>query len=125
MDELAARRAQDDVTDLIPTAFPPEVIEAVKARFPTTELRQIVTEEGGAIICKAPSRGEYKRFRSMVVDPNQRAMALETLVFGCCVHPPTAELSAMLERRPGWAEVWGDKLAGWSGSGQEATEKKL
>lgn len=122
MNELAARRAQDDEK---PQGFSDEVIADVKAKHPNTELRMYVTEEGGAVICKAPNRGEYKRFRSMIVNPDQRAMALETLLFGCCVHPPTSELGAMLERRPGWAEVFGDKLSGWAGAGQEVTEKKL
>ena len=120
MNELAARRAQDE-----DEGFPAEVIAAVKEKNPGVELRLLITEEGGAVICKAPNRGEYKRFRAMVVDPDKRAMALETLLFGCCVHPAQAELSQMLERRPGWAEVFGDKLSGWAGAGQEVTEKKL
>lgn len=120
MDELAARRAQDENE-----GFPADVIAAVKAQHPSLELRMLMTEDGGAVICKAPNRGEYKRFRQMVIDPDKRAMALETLLYGCCVHPPKDELNAMLEHRPGWAEVFGDKLSGWAGAGQEVTEKKL
>lgn len=120
MDELAARRAQDEHE-----GFPADVIAQVKERHPSLELRMYIGEDGDAVICKAPNRGEYKRFRQMVVDPDKRAMALETLLFGCCVHPSTAELSSLLEKRPGLAEVFGDKLSGWAGAGQEVTEKKL
>ncbi len=121
MDELAARRAQDEGS----SSFPAEVIERVKLAHPNSELRELTTEEGIAIICKAPNRGEYKRFKSMVVDPAQKSMALEALLFGCCVHPSTSELGSLLERRPAYAEVYGEKLAGWAGAGQEVTEKKL
>jgi hypothetical protein len=129
MSEITALRAEQEepsaAVDEVETAFPPDVIAKLKSQFPSTELRQYRSEEGDAIVCKCPSRGDYKRFRAMIVDPNQRANALETLMRSCVVYPDAQGVAVLLERRPGLAEVFGDKLSGWAGAGQEVTEKKL
>jgi hypothetical protein len=105
--------------------IPQEVIDKVKAAHPGVELRLWTSEEGDTVICKAPNRGEYKRFLHMVADAAQRAQAPETLLFGCLVYPTPQELGAMLERRPGLGVLFGGKLGDWAGSNQEVAEKKL
>lgn len=101
-----------------------EEVQAAKDKNPGVELR-IIGADGEAVICKAPTRGEYRRFRSMYLDGAQRAMATETLLIGCVVHPDRGELGRLLERRPGLAETFGEKLIAWAGLGVEAYEKKL
>jgi hypothetical protein len=105
-------------------AFSPEVYARVRKEHPSAELREFAAADG-AVICKAPTRGDYKRFRTMYLDPVQRPMALEQLLAASLVHPDREEFSQLLERRPGLTEVFGEKLATWAGLGQEATEKKL
>lgn len=108
------------------TPFAQEVIDAVKAAHPGAEMRILISEEGEAVICKAPNRGEYKRFRQLLTgDQAQRAAAPETLLYGCTVYPPPTELGALLERRPGLGDAFGEQLAGWAGAGQDVTQKKL
>jgi hypothetical protein len=120
VDDLAARRKSEEDGPLAQ-----EIIDKVKAQHPGAELYMWSTPDGTAVICKAPNRGEYKRFRQMVVDPARKAESLETLLLGCVVYPPAADMFAILDRRPGYAEVFGEKLAGIAGAGQEVNEKKL
>lgn len=105
-------------------AITDDEIARAKSASPGADLR-LLSSGGDEVICKVPPRAEWKRFRSMILDPAQRPAALETLVMGCLVHPGPAELAAMLERRPALAEVFGEKLAAAAGLGAEATEKKL
>lgn len=114
-----------EVEDRVPAELIAEdIITAVKTKHPGMELRMLSTEEA-AIIARCPSRGDYKRFRDMFLDPAKRSGALETLVYACTLHPPSEAVGAMLEKRPGLAETFGEKLASWAGLGQEAVEKKL
>lgn len=108
-----------------PTDLSPETIDRLKAAHPGAELRAFASSEGDLVVCKAPSRGEYKRFLSMVSNPDQRSMAPETLFLGCVVHPEAVEVTRMLERRPGLGVLFGSRLSTWAGSDQEVVEKKL
>jgi hypothetical protein len=101
-----------------------EQLAKVRADNPGLELHHIVAGDE-EIVVKSPPRAEWKRFRAMYLDPAQRPLALETLLFGCLVHPDAAGLNAILERRPAFAEVFGEKLASAAGLGTEAVEKKL
>lgn len=106
--------------------FPPEVVDRVKNENPGVELRQLTADDTeDTFIFKAPTRGEYKRFRKMANDPGQRSEAIEALFWGCLVYPPAQEVRAIMELRPGLADTFGDKLTDWAGAGQEVREKKL
>src|SRR5688572_3488954 len=105
-------------------SFGEDVIAKVKAEHSGAELRQFSTPDG-AVICRAPSRGEFKRFRTMYLDAQQRPGALEALLYGCVVHPDRKVLGELLERRPGLAETFGSELAAWAGLGEEVVQKKL
>jgi hypothetical protein len=107
------------------TELPPEVIDKVRAAHGGLELKLLTAEDGTQVIAKAPNRGEWKRYRSMINDPAQRASAYEALFFGCVVYPTGGQLTALIEGRPGYCETFGERLAAWSGAGQEVTEKKL
>lgn len=120
MDELAKRRAP-----LEPGELADDLVAKIKAENPNVELHLLATPQGETVVCKAPSRAEYKRFRAMIIDPGQRPNALETLLVACVVWPTRNEVHALLDRRPGLAEVFGDKLAGIAGVGEDLVEKKL
>jgi len=77
------------------------------------------------VIGKAPSRGEFLRFQEMATDPKKRSKATEALVRACIVYPPGAELEAMLDKKPGLALTFGEKLVELAGAGVEVEEKKL
>jgi hypothetical protein len=126
MNELAARRTQADQDDEGP--IPQSVIDEVKAKHPGIDLKLLTVENdgvGGAAIFRSPTKGEYKRWRSMMIDPAQRLEGNEAIVFGCLVYPSVAELRNLFEKRPGFADTWADKLTDWAGGGQRVTEKKL
>lgn len=121
----SSEHEEDSWSENTAEAFGPDVIERVKKEHPGSELRQFSTSEG-AVICKAPSRAEFKRFRTMWNDGGQqRAQAFETLLYGCAVYPDRKGLADLLDRRPGLAETFGSSLASWAGLGEEAVEKKL
>ncbi len=119
MDELAARRE--------PTAGPsPDVIAKLKAQNPGVELHQIEVEDGEqVVICKMPSRAEYKRFVHMLSDRAQQSRALETLLLANLVYPEADAMLRMIEERPALAEKFGDHLADLAGAAYRIVSKKL
>lgn len=77
------------------------------------------------IVIKRPPRGEYKRFRKMLFDDDQKSEALETLARACVVYPESAEFSKLLEERPALAETVGGKAAEFAGAEGKTDAKKL
>lgn len=77
------------------------------------------------IVIKAPPRGEYKRFRSMLFNDEQKPEALETLAKACLVYPEPAQFQAMLEDRPALAETVGGHAAELAGAEGKIDAKKL
>lgn len=77
------------------------------------------------VVIKRPPRGEYKRFRAMLFDEEQKAMALETLARSCVVFPEAADFNKMLDERPALAETIGGKCAEFAGAEGKVDAKKL
>lgn len=77
------------------------------------------------IVVKRPPRGEYKRFRAMLFDDAEKANAMETLAKACVVYPEGSGFQALLEERPGLAEVVGGKCAELAGMEGKVDAKKL
>lgn len=77
------------------------------------------------VVIKRPPRGEYKRFRAMLFDEEQKAGALETLARSCVVYPEPAEFNKMLDERPALAETVGGKCAEFAGAEGKVDAKKL
>ena len=103
-----------------------EQIAKLKQAHPDAELSHIKDDNTGAeVVVKTPNDGEWRRFRSMSSDDAQRANALRTLVIACVVHPAPAEFMAMLERKPGLAETFGNKLVEIAGVSLATTVRKL
>lgn len=83
-----------------------------------------VLEEGGeSVVCKRPTRAQYKRFRKERMDSRRNAEALETLFLGCLVYPPADEFEATLELKPALADVFGGMLLDVAG-GEDPEGKK-
>ena len=106
-----------------------EEIQQLKEKFPGANLHTLVIDgtdrNSEAVICKAPSRGDWKRFMQMTADKDRRNAALETLVRGCLVWPDAAAFDEMLEDKPGLCETFGTALTRIAGLQGDAESKKL
>ena len=99
------------------------------------EIEQLKAEHGDelhlltagrfAVVVTPPPRHKYKRFKSAVLDPKKRDAALETLFLDCVVWPERASIDQLLERYPGMAETFGDKLLELAGVVDDAHLAKL
>lgn len=64
------------------------------------------------VIIREPTRGEYKRFRTMIADDRRRADATEQLFRDVCVYPENmAEREALLEQWPACPEACSQMMA--------------
>ncbi len=71
------------------------------------------------IIAVPPSRMVWRRFKMTMQDERKRPDAFEVLLRDCVKHPEPAEIEAMLNRKPGLAETFGDSLCELAGAGLE------
>lgn len=107
-----------------------ELKNQIQSKHPTAKLSVVTlpaTDFDGEveIVIKRPSRGEYKRFRSMLFDDGLKQDALETLARNCVAYPEPEGFSALLEERPGIAETIGGKLVDLAGLEKTVAAKKL
>lgn len=93
---------------------------AIRIYIPETKF-----DEEIEIFVKKPSRAEYKRFRAMLVNVEEKADALETLALACVIHPEPADFKKMLNDRPALADKVGGQLSDFCGGGGEAEAKKM
>ena len=103
-------------------------IEKLKASHPGVELHFVtagIGEREVSVIVKVPNRERWNRFKSQVGDPHRKAMAFESLVRDCVVHPSAGELDRLLEQRPGLAEAFGGKLTEIAGLEESVAARKL
>lgn len=96
----------------------------LQATHPSVRLAA-VTIGGHDIVLKAPPRQEWKRFRSMVLDPTKKADANQTLVQACLVHPPLDIFHVICEDRPALLDKAAEKVAELAGVDDEVIEKKF
>jgi hypothetical protein len=99
-----------------------DTIEKLKAEHGEIHL---LRASGVEVVVKAPGRAQWKRFRAYVADERRRPDAVETLLRDCVVHPDAAALDAILEKRPGLAETFGNQVVELAGASGEAEKKAL
>jgi len=103
-----------------------EQITKLKEAHPGAELHHIHNEDTGVdVVVKAPSESEWKRFRSMQSDPEQRAHAIGVLFRACLVHPAAQEFAPIIAAKPGLVETFGGDLVDIAGVSRANTRKKL
>ena len=75
-------------------------IEELKLKHPR---HRIVETSQGLLMFRPPSRQEYRKFKVLAVsdDPQQNAIAQETMMLDCIVNMSREELSGLLDRAPG------------------------
>lgn len=99
-----------------------KTIEKLKAEYGEIYL---VSAAGVSVIIRPPSREAFRRFNAMAARESQRYEALETLVRDCVVWPGQAELSALLEKKPGLVAPIAEKAIELAGAVQEVEFRPL
>jgi hypothetical protein len=103
------------------SSFSDEALAAARAQHgEVTEL----SASGVSVLVRAPSRGEYKRFRSDSFDAAKRSDAVERLCRACVVAPDAATFDRILDARPALADVFGARVLELAGATAEATAQK-
>jgi hypothetical protein len=103
-----------------------EQLERIKAENPGVELHLVSSPETGVdVVVRKPKEDEWRRFRAMQADDEQRSGALRLLAIHSSVFPKGAEFMAMLAEFPGMAETVGAKLIKIAGVDGTATSRKL
>jgi hypothetical protein len=102
---------------------PKDVLEAERLKNPRVRVVEHMEEQ---ILIRPARRSEWKKYRTMAVDPdpNVKSLALESLLVTTTVWPDSAGLSALLDDYPGFAEVMGKQAAILSGGFTDAEVKK-
>ena len=119
---------QRDEAQQAPQRFTKAQLEEARGKSSTGELHFVpVAELGLEFIVRPPTAGEYKRFRSMLLDQdvNKRAGALEQLFRDCCLLPDPIEVQQALTKFPALAEDLGVECRRIAGAFQEVRAKKL
>lgn len=103
-----------------------EQIAKHRAAKPGRELHVIRNEDHDLeILVMAPDDGEWKRFRSMQANDDQRYLAPRALVLGCILEPSAQEFTAMLAVRPGLAETFAGDVIEIAGVSRANTRRKV
>lgn len=84
-----------------------EQVAEARAKYPEAKHYVVGKDE---VVVRPPNRSEWRRFKRALTDDSKKADAAEQLLSDCCVLPSKDELAAMLERRPGLAEIFGGKV---------------
>lgn len=109
-------------------ALDPKIIDELKAQHGSAfHIHIPESKYDGAvdIVVKRPPRAEWKRFRAMLFDPEQKPNALETLAKVCVIYPDAAAFAELLNERPALAEKIGDQCTEVAGGGGSVEAKKL
>lgn len=103
-----------------------EQLERIKTENPGIELHVISSPDNGVeVVVRKPKEDEWRRFRAMQGDDEQRPGALRMLAIYSAVFPKGADFMAMLADHPGMAETVGAKLTKIAGVDGTATSRKL
>jgi len=103
-----------------------EQLERIKAENPGVELHVVSSPEASVeIVVRKPKEDQWRVFRAMQADDEQRPGALRWLASYCAVFPKGADFAALLAERPGLAETVGAKLVKIAGVDGTATSRKL
>jgi hypothetical protein len=96
----------------------PKIEAEVKAQHPEAVFLT-AKGSGETVAVVSPNRVKWKAFRKMMAKEDTRADALEQFLRNCAVWPDAAGITAMLERKPALAEVFGEELVGLAGGAEE------
>lgn len=80
--------------------------------------------KGHFFVIRSPTREEYQRSRSYVMDPAKRHLAHAVIVADCVLHPEGEALESIFNRWPGLEVSVGEFIMDAAGAGAEV-EKKL
>lgn len=119
--------------------IPDSILSALRGKYPDADLHslthRIEDDTFVAVVRASGVSGEWRRFKQQSVDAAKRASAAENLFRACTVWTPGAKtiesqdvkaaVDDLLERKPGLADTFGNKLAAVLGLDQEAEAKKL
>jgi len=109
-------------------ALDPKVIDELKSKHGSAVHIHIPADDFDDeldIVVKRPPRAEWKRFRTMLFNDEQKPEALETLACACVIYPEAADFKKLLVDRPALAEKVGGQCSDLAGGGGEAQAKKL
>lgn len=103
-----------------------EQLDRIKAENPGIELHLVSSPETGVeVVVRKPKEDEWRRFRAMQADDEQRPGALRLLAIHSAVFPKGGDFMALLAEHPGLAETVGAKLVKIAGVDGTATSRKL
>ena len=107
-----------------------EQLDKIKAAHPGIELYALIAASADgsrsvSVIVKVPDRARWIRFKEQAADKNRKALATESLVRDCVLHPGAAELDSMIEKRPGLVESFGAEIAALAGIEESVVAKKV
>lgn len=102
-------------------------IDELKAANPGVKLHLLTPEgiNGAEIVVKAPTRAQWKRFKTETQDVAKRATAIETLCLDCVVHPSRTEFEALLEKYPALAQTFAGEIGELAGAVEKVEKKEL
>jgi hypothetical protein len=98
------------------------------------EIAALEAKHGGELlVCDSPygtavfreaDPGEWQIFIDELADDRSKGVALRNLVTRCRVAPERAAFDAMIKRRPGLSQTFGNHLQSFCGLGQAEVRKK-
>jgi hypothetical protein len=101
-----------------------KMIEELKAKYADKEL-ELIEAAGEKLVAGTPSKAEWNKFQSWIQDEKKKSLAYHDFVIGSIVYPPTQELEALLDRKPGLAITVASQLSEMAGLDSRVTRKKL
>jgi hypothetical protein len=102
-----------------------QALDEAKAKFGDAYLLE-AKDAGISVVCRAPTRPLYRKFRAERYDSNpaRRAGSLESLFVACLVYPDPKTFEATLNRMPALADSFGAALWDKVSGAEDATVKK-
>lgn len=101
-----------------------ETEAAVRTKRAGEELR-VLRNEHADIIIRGASEEEYMRFKDEIASPDTRGGAQRTLVIACVVYPEEKDFLALLRKKPGLVDAFGNDCLELSGFKAVSDRKKL
>lgn len=82
-------------------AIDPSKLEELRAKHP--RLRVVEHADVGSIVVRPPTRQEYRKYKILAVsdDKQENAIAQETLILDCVIHPTREDFVKLLDTYPG------------------------
>lgn len=102
-----------------------KALEEAKSKYGEAYLLE-AKEAGIRVVCRAPTRPVYRKFRTERYDPSpaRRAGSLESLFVACLVYPDPKTFESTLDRMPALADSFGGALWDKVTGAEDATVKK-